>query len=304
MNRQEDKVATWHRNLSPLLPISPYRSASSTVGVEIAARCHAGKVKPFNEDNYLVVRLGRYQEIVSSSLSAAELPDRFAEHAYVMVVADGIGGAGSGGVASRLALTTFAQLALHFGKWNVRVDPAIAEDIINHIEWYYGRVQDAITHHSLTEPGLSTMATAVTAAYSAGDDLFIAHVGHSRAYLYREGELTAITRDHTLASKRRPGPTPVEHVTDDLHHILTHALGGAFSSPGVDVEHFRLMHGDCLVLCTNGLTDLVSDKQIADVLLGRRNADEQCRTLVDLAVEAGGTDNITVLLAQYNIPRD
>ena len=303
MNRDESTPAAWHRTLWPLLPIDSYRPPSSTIAVEIAAACHPGKIKPYNEDNYLVIRLGRTQEVISSSLSSAELPGRFDEHAYAMLVADGIGGAGSGAVASRLALSTFAQLALHFGKWNVRVDPATADDIIDKIEWYYDRLQETITRHSLSDRGLSTMATAVTAAYSAGDDLFIAHVGHSRAYLYRDSVLTALTRDHTLAAGERPRPTSADHVTDDMNHILTHAIGGSFPGPGVEVEHFRLMHGDCLLLCTNGLTDLVSDRRIADVLLSRHKLDEQCRFLIDLALEAGGTDNISLILAQYVMPQ-
>jgi serine/threonine protein phosphatase PrpC len=144
--------------------------------------------------------------VLATSLSTAELPAPFSERAYAMMVADGIGGVGAGAVASRLALSTLAQLAIHFGKWNVRVDPAVAEAIMDQIDWFYNRIQETVATHSLTERGLSTMATALTAAYSAGDDLFIAHIGHSRAYICREGHLTALTRDHTLAAKGYPGP--------------------------------------------------------------------------------------------------
>src|SRR5262245_14647264 len=228
MTQSEKKAVPWHRTMWPLLPISAFRPLSATMNIEIAARCHPGKVKPYNEDNYLVIELGRNQRIVTSSLADAELPGPFSEHAYAMMVADGIGGVGAGAVASRLALTTLAQLALHFGKWNVRVDPAIAEEIMDRLEWFYTRVQETVTSYSLTDRGLSTMATAITAAYSAGDDLFIAHIGHGRAYICREGNLTALTRDHTLAAKGYPGPGPADadHVTDDLRHILTHAIGG------------------------------------------------------------------------------
>jgi protein phosphatase len=289
----------------PLIPVTPFRPASATMRVEIAAQCHPGNIKPYNEDNFLVVELGREQRVMATSLSTAELPEPFDEHAYVMMVADGIGGVGAGAVASRLALSTVAQLAIHFGRWNVRVDPAIAEEIMDRVEWFYTRVQETITSHSLTERGLSTMATALTAAYSAGDDLFIAHIGHSRAYICRDGHLTALTRDHTLAAKGYPGPGPAdsEHVTDDLRHILTHAIGGSFTSKGMEIEHFRLMHGDVLLLCTNGLTDLVDEYRIADVLVGRRNLDEECRELIDQALDAGGSDNITIVLAQYAMPQ-
>jgi len=304
MDQPKTSLAPWQRAMWPLLPVSTFEPPSATVRVELAAQCHPGKLKPYNEDNYLVIRLGRTQQIMASSLADLELPGAFEEYAYLMMVADGIGGAGTGSVASRLALSTVAQLAVHFGKWNVRVDPAVAEEIKANMEWFYNRVQETVTSHSLTDRGLSTMAAAVAAAYSAGEDLFVAHIGHCRAYICREGNLIALTKDHTLAAMGYPGPSQVEHVTDDLTHILTHAIGGSFADPGVEIEHFHLVHGDSLLLCTNGLTDLVEDFRIADVLIGRRKPEEQCRVLIDLALEAGGTDNITVVLAQYAVPSD
>jgi protein phosphatase len=149
------------------------------------------------------------------------------------------------------------------------------------------------------------MTTALTAAYSAGEDLFVAHVGHSRAYLYREGQLTALTRDHTI--KRHladaKGPTSVEKRAQDLCHILTEAVGASGAHPVVEVERFQLMDRDCVLLCTNGLTDMVDDVRIAEVLALRRDPGQQCEILVEMANRAGGGDNITVLLAEYQMPR-
>ncbi len=302
MDLPDTKLAPWQRTMWPLLPVNKFRPLSATVKVEIAAQCHAGKVKPYNEDNYLVLHLARSQDVITSSLSDAELPGAFEEHAYFMAVADGIGGAGTGSVASRLALSAIAQLSLQFGKWNVRVDSHVADEIKNNAEWFATRVQEIVTSHSLSDRGLSTMAAAVTSAYSAGDDLFVAHVGHCRAYIFREGNLIALTKDHTLAAEGYSGPSGIEHFTDDLHHILTHAIGGSFDEL-IKIEHFHLVHGDCLLLCTNGLTDLVEDFRIADVLIGRRKLDDQCRALIDLALDAGGTDNVSIILAQYAIPQ-
>ncbi len=303
MDRPDTKLAPWQRAMWPLLSVNTFQPLSATVQIEIAADCHPGKVKPYNEDNYLVLQLARSQKVVTTSLADIELPGTFNEQAYVMMVADGIGGAGTGSVASRLALSTIAQMAIHFGKWNVRVDPAVAEEIMENIERFHSHVHETVATHSLSDRGLSTMAAAVTAAYSAGDDLFVAHVGHCRAYISREGNLIPLTKDHTLAAKGFIGPSGIEHETDDLNHILTHAIGGRFNEPGVQVEHFHLAHGDTLLLCTNGLTDLVEDFRIADVLLGRRRLADQCRALIDLALDAGGTDNIALILAQYSIPQ-
>jgi protein phosphatase len=98
------------------------------------------------------------------------------------------------------------------------------------------------------------------------------------------------------------GPAPVEKRARDLRHILTDALGASESRPLFDVDHFRLSTGDCVLLCTNGLTDMVSAEQIADVLALRRKPQEQCDLLTDMAVRQGGEDNVTVVLAQYEIP--
>ena len=118
-----------------------------------------------------------------------------------MFVADGIGGTGPGALASRVALSTLAHLALHYGHWNLRVDGRTAAEIIERAEWYYRRVNEAVIERAKENPLLAGMATTMTAAYGAGDDLFLAHVGHSRAYIFRDGELTQLTSDDTVANR-------------------------------------------------------------------------------------------------------
>src|SRR5262245_63146259 len=113
-----------------------------------------------------------------------------------MIVADGIGGAGGGEHASRVAVASLVQLALHFGKWQVRVDAAVAEDIMRRIEHFYRQVSGALVHESAE--GAGPLRTTLTAAVTAGRDLIFAHVGHSRAYLYRDRDLIQLTQDHTL----------------------------------------------------------------------------------------------------------
>jgi protein phosphatase len=122
--------------------------------------------------------------------------------------------------------------------------------------------------------------------------------------LFRQGRLTQLSRDQTvrerLASSRQP--TPVKRALDDAEHLLTNAIGAGTSDPGAMVEHFRLKDDDILLLCTNGLTDEVSDSEIADALAARRALPEQCDQLVDAALANGGTDNVTVVLVNYRVP--
>jgi serine/threonine protein phosphatase PrpC len=221
-----------------------------------------------------------------------------------MVVADGLGGAGTGSVASRVALSSIAHLALHHGRWNMRVDPETAMEIIDRAQLLYERADAEVFAKSLTGPLMTGIATSLTLAYSAGDGLFVAHVGHSRGYLFRNGMLTLLTRDHTMERHLAcsKGPVPVERRAQDAGHVLTGAVGAGGGAPQVDVEQFRLTNGDTLLLCTNGLTDTVDEGQIADVLASPRRSAEQCALLMDLARERRGDDDVTVVLAQYQIP--
>ena len=290
--------------LSPLLGTDDTSPVSAKVRVTIGARSHHGSVRLSNEDHYLVVQLSRAQETLATSLPAGDVPPLFSESGYAMLVADGLGEGGSGSVASRVALSTIAHLALHYGRWNVRINPSAVEQVMERAEWYYSQADAAVHTRAASSPVLKGMTTALTMAYSAGDDLFIAHVGHSRAYLFREGELTRLTRDHTieqhLADTNRPAA--VERRAQDLRHILTDAVGAPGAHPMVEVERFRLMNGDAVLLCTNGLTDMVNESRIAEVLANRREPEAQCAMLIDLANRAGGADNITVVLAEYHIP--
>ena len=298
-----DPEADRRAAVSPLFKVEEVRPPSSTVRVTIGARSHHGVVRESNEDHYLVLRLGRDQETLATSLSGNDVPPPFKENAYTMLVADGLGAGGSGSVASRVALSTLAHLALDVGEWNVRITQDIASRIFDRAEWFYAQADAAVHTRAASNPLLKGMTTALTAAYSAGTDLFIAHVGHSRAYLFRGGELSMLTRDHTveehLAHSTRP--TAVERRAQDLRHILTDAVGAPGGHPLVEVERFALMDGDCVVLCTNGLTDMLDDATIAGVLAHRRAPDDQCTMLIDLANRAGGGDNITVVIAEYHI---
>ena len=278
---------------------------SSTVKVTLAACSHPGNVRSVNTDHYLIVELGRHQQTLATSLASSDLPGFFDERAYCMLVADGLGTAGAGAVASRIAISTFAHLAIHFGKWNVRVDGSAAAEISERAEMFYRRVHDAVVEGSRANPALSGMATSLTGAYSAGDHLFYVHVGHSRAYLFRDGDLTQFSSDQAVPDRTSETGrlAPVSLQIDELKHILTDAIGDQCSEPRVQVEHFRLWDGDIVLLCSDGLTDVVDDDTIADALALPREPDQQCQMLVDLALRAGAPDNVTALLAHYAIPK-
>jgi serine/threonine protein phosphatase PrpC len=302
---QEGEGTRRRQTLSAVLRTDDFKPAAALVRAEFGARSHRGRVYQDNDDHYLVVRLARHQETLLTSLASVDLPNDFDEYAYAAVVADGIGRAGTGSVAARLAISTLAHLALRFGQWNVRIDPGIASEIIERSEWFYRRTHETVLQRSQTDAQLAGMSATLTSIYSAGTDLFVAHVGHSRCYLFRGGVLVQLTRDQTLRERRAaaPHPIPVGQAIEDVQHILTNVIGARVDGPGVIVEHFRLADDDTLLLCTNGLTDVVSDDAIADVLASRRTQAEQCDLLMDLALENGAADNTTAVLVNYRVPQ-
>src|SRR5262249_3777304 len=148
---------------------------------------------------------------------------------------------------------------------------------------------------------LTGMGTTMTVACSLGIDLFVTHVGDSRVYLCRQGHLHQLTRDHTLAqSLADRGVIPHEEVaTHRLRHVLTRALGGK-GEVEADVQRARLEDKDQLLLCTDGLTNMVDDAAIEAVLREAPTAGGACEALVERALKNGGKDNVTVVLARYS----
>jgi PPM family protein phosphatase len=285
------------------LNLDEFEPLSASVQAEFGARSHPGRVRQENEDHYFAMRFGRYQETLLTSLGPRDVAKRFDEGAYAAVVADGLGGGGAGAVAARAAIGTLVHLALRFGQWDMRVDAKTAADITERTEWLYRRTNESVLRRRQRHAELARMATTLTGFHSVGSDLFVTHVGHSRCYLFRGGALTQLTSDHTLRKHFATSqhPAAVERAMEDLQHVLTDVIG-ARTDPGVTIEHFQLVNNDCVLLCTNGLTDMVDDEAISEVLASRRTAREQCDHLVDMALARGGEDNVTVVMANYTIP--
>ncbi len=271
------------------------------VEVNFGAVTHAGKLRRNNEDHYLIVRLGRSLERLMSNISADQFPDRIAEYGYGMAVADGMGGAAAGEVASRMATNLLIRLVMDAAKWGRRIDKEEAEELMDRIEGYYKAIHLELIKQGEINPAIEGMGTTLTITYSFCSDLFVAHVGDSRAYLFREGELRQLTHDHTVAQKLADqGEIPQEAVAKHrLRHILTNVLGGHDGPVVTEFEQIQLVDRDRLMLCSDGLTDMVGDADIAAVLRDIEAPQKACDKLLNLALDAGGKDNITITMARY-----
>ena len=279
--------------------------AASYVEVKFGAKTRRGQHRAVNEDHYCVIELGRHQETILTSLTAGEIPPRFEEFGHAMLVADGAGPYGSGETVSRLAIVTLNQLMLEFGKWNLRVDDQVAQEIMQRAERFYRKLNTAIEEgNQASGPRAQTTLTAV---FGSGRDLFFAHVGHSRAYLYRDHLLMRLTRDHTVAAgARQMTMAPLVDVSAaavDLTHVITNSLGAIGpAGPQVDIERFRILDGDRVLVCSNGLTDAIHGDFIATVLSSSLSPEEQVGRLIAAAEEADARDDATAVVAHYKIP--
>jgi PPM family protein phosphatase len=228
--------------------------------IRVGATSDIGQVREGNEDSYLVLD-------------------------PLYAVADGMGGHRGGEVASNLALETIQRLfTAQEGTLTEQVEQA----------------NRAVFERSQNDREVAGMGTTLTAALVQGAQVRLAHVGDSRAYLFRDGELTILTEDHTLVHKMlvEGEITESEAETHPHRSILTRALG-VDGSVQVDEGIVEMRPGDRLLLCTDGLTGMVSDEQIKAVLAESKDPQEAVDRLVRAANRAGGIDNITAVVIDF-----
>ncbi|HEV7493771.1 Stp1/IreP family PP2C-type Ser/Thr phosphatase [Baekduia sp.] len=228
-----------------------------------AARTDTGRARSANEDSYWV-------------------------HSPLFVLADGMGGAQAGEVASQTAVSVFSTqggMPDGPGTYEERLAALVAQ------------ANGQVYSQAQSDDQFAGMGTTLTVAYVGEDDLAIAHVGDSRFYVLRDGELTQLTDDHSLVGELvRRGQISAEEAEDHPQRsIITRALG---IEGEVVVDHFSwpVRDGDLFLLCSDGLTGMVSDAGVAEILAGAPSLAVAAQRLVTAANEAGGRDNITVIL--------
>jgi PPM family protein phosphatase len=277
---------------------------SSLIKVDMYGLSDPGHVRTNNEDHFLIVRGGRALETVLSNITEKSAPGLFEETAYGFVVADGLGGQAAGEVASREAIYTLLSLALHTPDWQVRWGAKERNTVAWRMQDRFRRVNAALLQQAAAHASLNGMSTTLTAAVKHGSDLIVGHVGDSRAYLLHQGKLKKLTRDHTLAEHLIDDGVhaPDDHLVLELRNILLQALGSAPSECRPEVHEHLIADGDQLLLCTDGLTEMVAEDLLESVLIEAASAKLACRSLVDLALSNGGRDNVTVIVARFSIP--
>jgi protein phosphatase len=260
-----------------------------------------GRKRPTNEDQFLIAVLTKAMQISQTSLPepAARVS---AEHGHLFLVADGMGGHEAGEQASALAISVVERFALNTFKWFFHPQDAETQRVTKEFEHAVQQADATIVQQAAEHPELHGMGTTLTMAYCLDTDMLVAHVGDSRAYLFRGGTIQQLTQDHTLVAELvRRGEVPPDRVsTHRLRHVITNVLGGNEAGVDVEVHKFDLRSGDQLVLCSDGLTEMLSNADIEQVLARERDPQAACESLVAQANERGGADNITVVIAHFS----
>ena len=220
--------------------------------------------------------------------------------ASVLLVADGVGGSAGGEHASQLAIQCVArhlsELPVTFAAGEER-----DEQITEGLKAALVCAQQRIRREAQASPRLVRMGTTLTLAYITWPTAYIAHIGDSRAYLFDDGDLTQLTQDQTIAQMLADvGAIDADRVPQHpYHNILGSVLSADHRQFLPSIQKVPLRPGSQLLLCTDGLTKYLDRIQIGAVLRSAATAEDACRELIDAANEAGGSDNITVVLARF-----
>jgi PPM family protein phosphatase len=243
-----------------------------------------------------VTELGHVGVITDTGRKRRRNEDAYVCEPPLFAIADGMGGAQAGEVASRLAAAALKES---------RAEAGGEQRIVDLIQEANRRVYD----RSSTDPNTSGMGTTITVALVEDGNVSFGHVGDSRAYLIRDGRLEQVTEDHSLVNEllKSGKLSPEEAEAHPQRSVITRALG---TDPDVDADTFTIQArtGDLFLLCSDGLTDMVSNETILDLVeRHRQDIDQALRALVKAANRGGGEDNITVVafeIAEQSAARD
>jgi len=223
----------------------------------------------------------------------------------LIVVADGMGGAAAGERASALAVGSIEAFVLNTFKWFLHPGGDDEEELVSELRQSLERADRTVVERALSNPAFYGMGTTLTMAYSVATDLFVVHAGDSRAYLFRDRELQQLTSDHTLVQALIDAGaiSPDQASTTIGRNVVTNVIGGPSEGIFAEIHKLSLRDGDTLLVCTDGLTEPVSDDAIALVLDQHADPEDACTRLVDLALGQGGPDNVTAVVARYQVDR-
>jgi protein phosphatase len=281
--------------------LPPTATPSLPLAVSAFGVTDKGKVRSTNEDQFLIAELTKAMRVWQTSLPEPKVQVG-EERAHLFLVADGMGGHQAGERASALAVAAIENFTLNSFKWFFGTDGIEAKKVLAQFQSAFSRADVEIAETAAAHPELRGMGTTVTMAFQLGAQLCVVHAGDSRAYLHRQRELHQLTRDHTLvADLIRTGVLqPDQAAGHHLRHVITNVIGGPEAGVKVEARALQLQDGDRLLLCSDGLTEMVTDDTIAAILDADRAPEAAATKLLERANEGTAPDNITLVVVGFD----
>jgi protein phosphatase len=263
--------------------------------LDARGRSDVGRVRKTNEDRFFIGVMHKSVDVKDTNV---EVGDAIAEmarlDAHLLVVADGVGGVSGGERASQSAVFSLATFIGRTAACHFDPDVEQEEEFLQRLEQALQRAHEVVRSLSTTARG---PATTLTMALVVSGRAYIAHVGDSRAYVLRHGQLKQVTRDQTVSAfLSEAGVSHDSSGENRLAGVLASAVGSHTMIPSVGLVD--IAPGDSLLLCSDGLTKHLKDDQIAALLTAEGDAGTACNALVDAALAGGGSDNVTVVVAR------
>ncbi|MDH4351077.1 MAG: protein phosphatase 2C domain-containing protein [Gemmatimonadota bacterium] len=271
------------------------------INVDVRGRTDVGKIRRVNQDQYLVAALHKVIDIHDTSLPPS-YRERFdsGARALLFLVADGVGGGPSGERASSLTLDSIMRYVTNSMRCFYKLDQLASLDLMGELATSIQESHVAVRAESESDPEAHGMATTITMAHVLWPRVYIVHIGDSRCYHLRGGSLAQITHDQTVSQALVDAGALTEEqaVTSPYSSVLTQAVGASDElEPALST--LEMSPGDTLLMCTDGLTKHVSRQAITEILGAHPTAEAASVALIEAALEGGGTDNVTALVARF-----
>jgi protein phosphatase len=274
------------------------------IDVDVRGRTDIGRVRRMNQDQFLVAALHKVIDIHDTSL-----PESYRSwfdsgaRALLFLVADGVGGGPGGEIASSLTLDGIMRYVTNSMRCFYKLDQVASGDLMHELASSVQESHIRVRAESEHDPEMAGMATTVTMAHILWPSAYIVHIGDSRCYRFRDGQLQQVTRDQTMSQALvdSGAMTAEQAAASPYASMLTQAVGGSDELEPA-LSQLDLAAGDVLLMCTDGLTKHVSTTAIARILQDQPSAEAASAALVEAALAGGGTDNVTALVARFVVP--
>lgn len=271
----------------------------ASADVDVFGVTDRGQVRRENQDQFLIASLHKLLRVHQSSLAADDVSPLISDtRGWLFLVADGVGGRPDGQAASGTAIKSIAHYVTHLTDLYRRLDTEKEAVFLTELEASVLRTHEVLREEGEKEYGGRGGATTLTMVAALWPRAYLVQVGDSRCYRLRDGRLELMSTDQTVAQElvNSGALTPADATRSPFKGVLSSALGGQEATPITRTSDMRW--DDVMLLCTDGLTRHVTDQEIESELQQIRSAEQSCRRLVGLALERGGTDNVTVVIGR------